>query len=355
MELETLGWNAQWEESAQQFLSEPDTFAARVVFAARDRLRLLGQYGDTAAVLSGRARRSFPFPAVGDWVVAAATPGGAAVVQAVLPRRSCLARSESDRRRGEEAAFTEQVLAANLDRVLVVCGLDRDYNPRRIERYVTLAWGGGAQPAVVLNKADLLPDPGRVAEEVEALAPGATVLAVSAASGQGVNAVRRLVAPGLTACLVGSSGAGKSTLLNRLLGAEAQATAATSAATGKGRHTTTRRELFLLPSGGLIIDTPGLRSVGLDLAEEALDATFADIAELARDCRFRDCRHGGEPGCAVEAAAADGRLDPGRWEGYRRLGREMRYRQLASDAGAAAAERKRWRPVHKEIRRMNRE
>jgi ribosome biogenesis GTPase len=288
-------------------------------------------------------------------VVAAEAPGGGAVVHAVLPRRSRLARSESDRRRGEDAAAAEQVLAANLDWVLVVCGLDRDYNPRRIERYVTLAWGGGAQPAVVLNKADLRPDAALVAAEVEALAPGAPVLAVSARSGKGMGEVQRLLGPGTTACLVGSSGAGKSTLLNRLVDGRAQATAATRALTGKGRHTTTHRELFVLPGGGVVIDTPGLRSVGLDLAAEGLDATFAEIAELALGCRFRDCRHQGEPGCAVEAAVADGQLDPSRWESYRRLGREMRYRQLAADAGAASAEREHWRGVSKELRRMTRE
>ena len=147
MELETLGWNAHWEEIAQSFLTDPGTFAARVAFAAHDHLRLLGPMGELPAVLSGRVRRSSPRPAAGDWVVAVAAPGGGAVVQAVLPRRSRLARSECDRNRGEDAAVSEQVLAANLDLVIVVCGLDRDYNPRRIERYVTLAWGGGARGA----------------------------------------------------------------------------------------------------------------------------------------------------------------------------------------------------------------
>ncbi len=354
MELETLGWNAQWEESAQQLLIEPNLFPARVAFAARDRLRLLGLRGETPAVLSGRARRAFSPPAVGDWVMAAEAAGGGAVIHAVLPRRSRLARGEADRRRGDEAAVTEQVLAANLDWVLVVCGLDRDYNPRRIERYVTLAWSGGGQPVVVLNKADLRPDVDLVVAAVAALAPGAPVLAVSAWSGEGMEEVRRLLAPGGTACLVGSSGAGKTTLLNRLLDGEIQATAATSASTGKGRHTTTRRELFVLPGGGVVIDTPGLRAVGLDLAEGGLDATFAEIAELAQGCRFRDCRHEGEPGCAVAEAATNGQIDPGRWESYQRLGREMRYRQLAADAGPASAERKRWRPVRKEARRMSR-
>ncbi len=354
MELETLGWNAQWEYLAHPFLTDPNLFPARVAFAARDRLRLLGPRGELRAVPSGRARRDFPPPAVGDWVVAARAPGGDATVHAVLPRRSRLARGDANRRRGDEAPAAEQVLAANVDRVLVVCGLDRDYNPRRIERYVTLAWGGGAEPAVVLTKADLRPDAARFAAEAEALAPGARVLTVSALSGEGVDAVRGLLGPGTTACLVGSSGAGKSTLLNRLLGAETQATAATSAATGKGRHTTTRRELFVLPGGGVVIDTPGLRSVGLDPAGDGLDAAFADVADLANGCRFRDCRHQGEPGCAVEAATSAGRLDPGRWEGYQRLERELRYRELAADLGAAAAERKRWRSIHKEVKRLGR-
>lgn len=354
MELEILGWNAHWEALSQPFLTEPNLFPARVAFASRGRLRLLGQFGEKPAVLTGRARNAFPSPIVGDWVLAAEVPGGTGRVYAVLPRRSRFARGETDGRRGDDSAASDQVLAANLDRVIIVCGLDRDYSPRRIERYVTLAWSGGVEPALVLNKADLRADTDRLVAETEALAPGSPVLAVSARDGGGVEAVRRLMAPGVTACLVGSSGAGKSTLLNRLLGTEAQATAVTSGTTGKGRHTTSHRELFVLPGGGVLIDTPGLRAVGLDLAGEGLEATFADITELAVSCRFRDCRHQGEPGCAVEAAVIDGRLDPARWESYRRLGREMRYRQLAADAGAAAAERKRWRWVHKELRRMNR-
>jgi ribosome biogenesis GTPase len=354
MELEILGWNAHWEESARPFLTEPNLFPARVAFASRGRLRLLGQLGEKPAVLRGRVRGAFPQPIVGDWVLASEVAGGGGVVHAVLPRRSRLARGETDGRRGDDSAASDQVLAANLHRVIIVCGLDRDYSPRRIERYVTLAWSAGIEPALVLNKADLRTDADRLVAETEALAPGSAVLAVSARDGEGVDTVRRLIAPGVTACLVGSSGAGKSTLLNQLLGSEAQAAAVTSGATGKGRHTTTHRELFVLPGGGVVIDTPGLRAVGLDLAGEGLEATFADVTQFALGCRFRDCRHQGEPGCAVEAALADGRLDPARWESYRRLGREMRYRQLAADAGAAAAERKRWRSVHKEQRRMNR-
>jgi ribosome biogenesis GTPase len=354
MELETLGWTAHWEERAQTFLTEPNFFPARVAFASRAKLHLLGRRGEEPAVLTGRARRTHPEPAVGDWVVAFEASGGTVAVRAVLPRRNRLARGTTNRKRTGDALAAEQVLAANLDRVIIVCGLDRDYNPRRIERYVTLAWSGGVEPALVLNKADLLPDADRLVAETRALAPGAAVLAASARAGAGVAQVRRLVAPGETVCLVGSSGAGKTTLLNRLLGSEAQRTAATSETTGKGLHTTTHRELFVLPGGGVVIDTPGLRAVGLDLGDEGLDLAFADVAELARGCRFRDCRHEGEPECAVRAAADHGGLDPLRWESYRRLGREARYRQLAADAGAAAAERRRWRWVHKERRRMHR-
>lgn len=354
MELETLGWTPQWEELAQTFPTGPDSFPARVAYASRATVRLLGQRGEESAVLTGRARRMYPELAVGDWVVAFEASGGTVAVRAVLPRRNRLARGATDRRRTGDLLAAEQVLAANLDRVIIVCGLDRDYNPRRIERYVTLAWSGGVEPALVLNKADLRTDVDGLVAETRALVPGAAVLAASARAGEGVEAVRRLAAPGETVCLVGSSGAGKTTLLNQLLGSEAQPTAATSETTGKGRHTTTRREMYVLPGGGVVIDTPGLRAVGLDLGEEGLDAAFADVTELARGCRFRDCRHEGEPGCAVQAAADHGSLDPLRWESYRRLGREARYRQLAADAGAAAAERKRWRWVHKELRRMNR-
>jgi len=243
-------------------------------------------------------------------------------------------------------------MVANVDVAIIVCGLDRDYNPRRIERYVTLAWGGGVEPVVLLNKADLRLDADLRAEEVRALAPGATVETLSALDGAGIDMVRALVPPGRTACLLGSSGAGKSTILNGLMGGERQRTGETSETTGKGRHTTTHRELLLIPGGGVMIDTPGLREVALIADEKGLSAAFSPIEELAQRCRFADCSHTTEPGCAVLRAVAAGELDTDRLASFHRLGREISYHQAVEATSSARVERDKWKSIKKEVRRL---
>jgi ribosome biogenesis GTPase len=245
------------------------------------------------------------------------------------------------------------VIAANVDRVFVVCGLDADFNVRRIERYLARVWASGAQPAVVLNKADICDDlTGRVAE-VEECCVGVPVHPVSALHSEGVEALRASIHDGLTVALVGSSGAGKSTLVNALLGEERMPTGAVRARDGRGRHVTTHRELVLLPGGGLLLDTPGMRELQL-VDEEGLGAVFGDIAALAARCRFRDCRHDTEPGCAVKAAAESGELAAERLEHYRKLEREARAYELRHDEHKRRQAERVWGQLHDEVARLRR-
>jgi ribosome biogenesis GTPase len=282
------------------------------------------EHGDISARVSGRFRHRADlrsdFPAVGDWVAMAVRPGeGQATIQAVLPRKSCF------RRKVATAKTDDQVVAANVDTVLLVSSLDREFNLRRIERYLTLAWESGAVPVVVLNKADLCADAkGRVAE-AEGIAMGALVHAVSALRPETLGAVYDLIRPGTTVGLMGSSGVGKSTLINALVGRELIETGEVRQSDGRGRHITTHRELIPLPGGGMVIDTPGMREIQLWAEEGSLQDSFGDIEELAAGCRFSDCNHRAEPGCAVREALEDGRLEAGRFKSYQKLQRELRY------------------------------
>jgi ribosome biogenesis GTPase / thiamine phosphate phosphatase len=277
-----------------------------------------------------------------------ATRGAAPVVAQVLGRRSALSRSAAGR------ATAEQVLAANVDLVLVVQGLDEGAHPRRLERTLAAVHASGAEPAIVLTKPDLVDDPRAALAEAEAVAGGAPVLAASGVTGAGVGDVARLLAAGRTGVFVGPSGAGKSTLVNALLGRAAQETAPVRAHDARGRHTTTNRRLFVLPEGGAVIDGPGIRELRLWDAD-GLEAAFDDVAALAAGCRFRDCRHAGEPGCAVAAAVEAGALDPGRIENRRKLEREAALQEARRDGAAARAERQRWKGIRKELRRVYRD
>ncbi|MGB7296910.1 MAG: ribosome small subunit-dependent GTPase A [Candidatus Aminicenantales bacterium] len=330
MDLRDYGWN---EGSSAQFkgYAERGLFPARVVRQGRDRSTLVTPFGEWPGVVSGKFRHltanQAEFPVVGDWVAAEPAGDDLALIHAILPRRSAFTRKAA----GE--AVEAQVAAANIDTVFLVSGLDGDFNLRRIERYLTTAWASGANPVIVLNKADLRPDLERVIAEVHNIASGLPVVAVSAMAENGWRDLEPFLVPGKTVALLGSSGVGKSTLINRLLGEERLPTAPMSDADeGRGRHTTTARELVRLPGGALLIDTPGMRELQLWTDEEGLDKTFDDVERLAARCRFPDCRHEQEPGCAVRAAVEAGVLDRRRLESYHKLRRELRFMELKKDA-----------------------
>ena len=320
--LATLGWDESWEAAFAEH--RPDGLApARVSAPHRGgAYDVLTESGEVRARLPGRTRRSSwtsEVPVVGDWV-ALDLEGDAPTIEAVLPRRTKLSRRAAHDPGADVAR--EQVVAANVDTVFVTASLADEPSPRLLERYLTLAWESGARPAILLLKADLEADPERVAQELAEVAGDVPIAVVSTRAGLGLDRVRSLLAPGTTGALVGPSGVGKSTLVNRLVGEELLDTGEV-AEDGSGRHTTTRRQLVVVPGAGVIVDNPGIRELHLWLADEGLDEAFADIVDLASRCRFADCRHETEPGCAVQEALASGELSRERWESYRELQREL--------------------------------
>ena len=353
-DLAALGWTPEFAQ-ALEALASPDLIPARVAAQHRSGYLLYTQAGELAGTPSGRLRHAADagadFPAVGDWV-AVRTAGEHAAIEAVLPRRSVFVRSDADPTRLNTVAGAV-VLAANLDLVLVVTAAYQDLNIRRLERYLAAAWDSGARPLVILTKTDLVDDAPALVRLIEAAAPQTSVVPVSNRTGEGVAQVRALIGPGQTAALLGSSGVGKSTLINGLLGRARQSVSEVRA-DGRGRHTTTARELILLDGGGLVLDTPGMRLFS-PVDDAGLDAAFADIEALARGCRFGDCRHGEEPGCAVRAAVEAGVLEADRLAGYSKLQRELAHVERKDDKRAEAEHRKGWRAIHKAARAHSRQ
>lgn len=338
-ELGALGWNAELADNMEQGL-EP----GRVVAAHRGAFDVVTAHGSVRARLPGRFLHEGVDVAVGDWVGIAG-----AIIRVVLPRKSAIVRSAAGR------SSESQTLAANVDVAFVVSSIGPDLEPRRVERYLVTIWESGAMPEIVLTKADRMDDPGRLVAEIEAVAAGVPVHVVSAVTGQGCDALRARITHSTTAVLLGSSGVGKSTLVNRFAGRELMAVKETRADDDEGRHTTTHRELIQLPGGGMVIDTPGLRELQLsDGGAESVGLAFADIAALAAECRFTDCRHSTEPGCAVQAALRSGELPVERHRSWVKLQRELRAMAMRSDARLRREEKRRWQLRVRESRSRTR-
>ena len=342
-DLHDLGWDASWEDAFEPYAAR-QLIPARVAVRHHGPCELWTERGSVGGLPAGKLTDE-ELPAVGDWVAARPLPGERkALIEDVLPRRSAFTRKEAWRR------TVEQVVAANVDTVFLMSSLGPDLNTRRLERYLVGAWESGAQPAIVLTKADLEPDHVAAVLDVETIAFGVPIHVVSAVSGEGLGELEPYLRRGATIALLGSSGVGKSTLVNRLAGRDVL-TVREVRADGRGRHTTTHRELVLLPDGGLLLDTPGMRELQLWAGEESLDGTFEDVAALTADCRFNDCAHESEPGCAIRAALAEGSLPAERWESYRKLQRELRSLEIRRSKRLQSEERRRWRRVNKSMRK----
>ncbi len=342
--LEPLGYGPFFSTQLELLDGAPDLVPARIAADWGSRYELLGCRAKVGE-LSGTLRRTAPGiarPATGDWVAVSDGPE-LAIVHHLLDRKTLL------KRRAAGTGGGLQVVAANVDVFFVVTSANRDLNLRRIERYLAAVWDSGATPVVVLNKRDLAEDLPSLVSAIEAVAPGAAVAAVSALTGQGMDALEPHLSKGATVAFIGSSGVGKSSLINRLFGQPAEQVGETRS-DGKGRHTTTRRQLSVLPSGVLVIDTPGMRELGVADAELGLDAAFPEIAALAERCRFGDCQHESEPGCAVREAAARGDLGAERLESYRELRRETAAADARSSPALAANTKRRWKVIHKRMR-----
>lgn len=340
LSLPALGWDTAWNDARAAI--DPALRPARVTLQGRDAWRVHDGAREHVVAVRGRLRTEpHALPVAGDWVLLAGASGDDAVIEHVLPRRTALLRKSAGTR------TEEQVVAANVD-VVLVCTPAHSVNPRRLERELTLVWESGARPVVALTKADLDDDVDETLATLRATAYGVDVLAVSSYDGDGLAEVHALAAEGSTIAVIGPSGAGKSTLVNSLVGEEVLATTAVRAGDHRGVHTTSARHLVALPGGGLVLDTPGMREVALWADEGALSEAFGDVDEVAQACRFGDCTHLSEPGCAVQAAVVDGTLDDERLASWRKLQRELAYLARKQDQRLAAEERKRWARLSKQ-------
>ncbi|OCL27799.1 ribosome small subunit-dependent GTPase A [Orenia metallireducens] len=332
MNLIDLGWNKNFESEFNQFNDKGRYQVARVAVEYKGIYKLYTEHGEVLGEITGKMRYNEEFPAVGDWVVVSLQGlEERAVIYHILPRKSKFSRNMAGTKNGE------QIVAANIDTVFIVTSLNQDFNLRRIERYLTIAWDSGANPVVILSKADLCEDIREKKSQVESVAFGVPIHVISSIDNQGIDGLRQYLQKGKTVALLGSSGVGKSTLINNLLGKDKMKVNEIREDDGKGKHTTTHRELILLEEGGVIIDTPGMREIQLWDNSEGLKGSFSDIEELARSCKFNNCQHDSEPGCAVKKAIEQGELPEERLESYRKLERELLYIERKRKYGAERA------------------
>ena len=346
MHLESIGADASVYRAFEPWAAQQLTLA-RVASAQRDHYRLFTEEAEVDAEPSGALwyrSTGAAMPVTGDWVAARIINASEAIVEAVLPRRTLFARRAAGRRE------QQQPIAANIDLVFLVSGLDGDYNPRRIERYRALAAESGSRAVIVLNKCDLCADLAARLEETRAIAGGTPVVTASTFADDGLEELRGHLAPGRTVALLGSSGVGKSSIANRLLGEERLRTNAVREHDSRGRHTTTHRELIPLPGAGALIDTPGMRELQLWAGQESVNSVFDDIVGFAVACRYRDCSHTTESGCAVRQALEDGSLDAARLASYRKLQGEARHHEVLTNPLAALEQKRKWKIIHKAAR-----
>jgi len=345
-----LGWTAHFQTQLKNNTNK-ELMPARVVGVRKNNFRISNGKSEWLATVAGRLKHQSDsiYPVIGDWVLSANT-----VVFEVLARINALSRGAAGTHgKQDEQPQKEQVIAANLDTVFIVCGLDRDYNLRRIERYLTLVYNCGLNPVIILTKADLHQNPDPFVSEVEAVAFGVPIHLVGALDSKGLIHLEEYLSPGQTSTMVGSSGAGKSTLINRLYGETVQTTGSISDSVGKGKHTTSARDLIIMPQGGMVIDNPGIREIAFWDDGGGLEAAFAEIEHLADKCRFSDCSHTHEPGCRVLRAVSEGEVMQDRLVSYRKMKRELAYLSHRQHKSADRIEKERWREVALKIKAIN--
>lgn len=349
--LNSLGWNKFFEEQFKQF-QEQGFHCGRVAIENKTNYLVLTEHGDVTGEVSGKylfeAGKQSELPKVGDWVVISLFNNNAdAVIHNILPRKTKISRKSIDKK------IDEQIIAANVDVVFIVQSLDNNFNINRLERYLAATYQSGAKPVVVLNKMDLCNNIQEKLELVKTRTGIEDILNMSAKNGEGIDGMIKYLSPGITIAFVGSSGVGKSSLVNLLVGYEKLKTNEVREEDSRGRHTTTKRELVLLPSGGILIDTPGMREFGLWNMDEGISETFSEFEEFADACRYSDCTHTHETGCAVLSALAEGKISNKRYESYIKLRKELRYLESKQDKSAQLEEKRKWKIIHKEQKRFN--
>ena len=349
MNIEQYGWNNEWQKKFS-LISQPGWIPGRILSQSVDLYQIITASGEMNGKIVGKwlykSISATDFPVTGDWVAIQPSSGSNAVIHALCERTNTLMRKQNTR---QEA----QLLGANIDYAFIMTALDHDFNPRRLERYLVIAWENGIQPVILLNKADLCDQTEDRLREAEAVAIGTPIHMISARQMTGLESIRSYCQTGTTIILIGSSGVGKSTLTNALLGKSIQSTQSIREDDSHGRHTTTRKSLFLLPSGGLLMDTPGLREIQLWGDTAGLSSAFADIESLSKDCRFQNCQHESEPGCAVKAAIESGNLSPDRLMSYKKLQKELQYQASRENYWELEARRKKWKTISKMIKKMH--